>query len=149
MLLTIACDDFLDQTPETFQTPQSFFETEDQINEAVAGIYNTNRGLMNGAHWRFGENRSDNSSFQFNPADRGGINNEEIDLFLMLSANPNLAGQYRDYLLISMKRYQTGERKNAVMAGLVAGFSDKELERLAVFYSQQEGLWDTAIPRFK
>ncbi|WGK65244.1 RagB/SusD family nutrient uptake outer membrane protein [Croceiramulus getboli] len=98
LLLTTAflfagCEDFLEEAPETFQTPQNFFENEDQLNEAVAGIYNTNRGLMNGAHWRFGENRSDNTSFQFNPADRGGFNNEEVDLFLMLSANPNL-GEY-------------------------------------------------------
>ncbi len=90
LLAFIGCDDFLDETPETFQTPQGFFETEDQLNEAVAGIYNTNRGLMNGAHWRFGENRSDNTSFQFNPSDRGGLANEEVDEFLMLSANPNL-----------------------------------------------------------
>ncbi|WP_165395192.1 RagB/SusD family nutrient uptake outer membrane protein [Flagellimonas allohymeniacidonis] len=93
IFLFVGCDDFLEQAPETFQTPQNFFETEDQINEAIAGIYNTNRGLMNSEHWRFGENRSDNSSFQFNPADRGGISNEEVDLFLMLSANPNL-GDY-------------------------------------------------------
>ncbi|WP_179021778.1 RagB/SusD family nutrient uptake outer membrane protein [Winogradskyella forsetii] len=88
-----ACEDFLEQSPETFQTPQNFFETEAQINEAISGIYNTNRGLMNGAHWRFGENRSDNTSFQYNPNDRGGISNEDIDNFLMLSANPNL-GSY-------------------------------------------------------
>ncbi|WP_350285803.1 RagB/SusD family nutrient uptake outer membrane protein [uncultured Croceitalea sp.] len=94
ILLLMGCDDFLDETPETFQTPQNFFQTEAQINEAITGIYNTNRGLMNGAHWRFGENRSDNTSFQFNPADRGGINNEEVDLFLMLSANPNLSGYW-------------------------------------------------------
>ncbi len=91
MVTFIGCDDFLEEAPETFQTPQNFFETENQINEAITGIYNTNRGLMNGAHWRFGENRSDNTSFQFNPADRGGINNEEVDLFLMLAANPNLS----------------------------------------------------------
>ncbi len=85
------CEDFLEENPETFRTPQNFFQTEAQINEAIAGIYNTNRGLNNGPHWRFGENRSDNTSFQFNPADRGGIDNEAIDLFTMLSANPNLA----------------------------------------------------------
>lgn len=65
------------------------------------------------------------------------------------SANPNIAGQHRDYLLLTMKRYQSGERKNAVMTGLVAGMSEKELELLAVYYSQQKGLWDTSIPRFK
>ena len=90
----MGCDDFLDEAPETFITPQNFFQTEQQFDEAVAAIYNTNRGLLNDEHWRFGENRSDNSSFQFNPADRGGISNEEVDLFLMLSANPNLAGYW-------------------------------------------------------
>jgi hypothetical protein len=93
-LAFVGCEDYLDETPETFRTPQNFFETEDQINEAIAGIYNTNRGLNNGAHWRFGENRSDNTSFQFNPQDRGGIDNEAVDQFLMLSANPNIASYW-------------------------------------------------------
>ena len=105
----IGCDDFLDETPEVFQTPQNFFETEDQINEAVAAIYNTNRGLMNGSHWRFGENRSDNTSFQFNPADRGGLSNEEVDLFLMLSANPNLSEYWNtSYSGISRANFALG-----------------------------------------
>ncbi len=91
LLALLGCDDFLDETPETFQTPQGFFENEDQLNEAVTAIYNTNRGLMNDLHWRFGENRSDNSSFQYNPNDRGGLANEEVDEFVMLSANPRLS----------------------------------------------------------
>lgn len=66
-----------------------------------------------------------------------------------IPANPILAGQHRDYLLVSMQRYQNGMRKNAVMAGLVAGLSEKELKKIAAFYSKQDGLWDTAIPRFK
>ncbi|MEO0528565.1 MAG: RagB/SusD family nutrient uptake outer membrane protein [Bacteroidota bacterium] len=93
-LVAASCEDFLDESPETFQTPQAFFQTEAQINEAVAGIYNTNRGLNDGAHWRFGENRSDNTSFQFNPGDRGGQGNEDVDLFLMLSANGNLSSYW-------------------------------------------------------
>ncbi|PRX53793.1 RagB/SusD family nutrient uptake outer membrane protein [Flagellimonas meridianipacifica] len=93
-LVAVSCDEFLEESPETFQTPQAFFQTEAQIDEAVAGIYNTNRGLNDGAHWRFGENRSDNSSFQFNPGDRGGQGNEDVDLFLMLSANGNLSSYW-------------------------------------------------------
>jgi len=65
------------------------------------------------------------------------------------SNNPNLGGQHRDYLLISMQRYQSGERDNAVMRGLLAGFTEDELRQLAKYYSQQEGVWDTAYPRFK
>ncbi len=89
----LGCEDFLDNTPETTITPQGFFQNQNQFNEAVTAIYNTNRGLMNGAHWRFGENRSDNSSFQYNPNDRGGIPNEEVDNFLLLSSNTNI-GNY-------------------------------------------------------
>tara|TARA_R110002051_G_scaffold63132_5_gene114963 strand:- start:85663 stop:87108 length:1446 start_codon:yes stop_codon:yes gene_type:complete len=90
----IGCDEFLDETPEDFITPQGFYKNEQQLNEAVSAIYNTNRGLMNDEHWRFGENRSDNSSFQYNNADRGGIPNEQVDEFLMLAANPNIAGYW-------------------------------------------------------
>ncbi len=93
-LTFVGCSDFLDETPENFITPQGFFRNEQQINEAVSAIYNSNRNLMNEEHWRLGENRSDNSSFQFNPGDRGGIPNEEVDLFLMLAANPNIAGYW-------------------------------------------------------
>ncbi len=92
LLLTLfGCEDYLELTPETFLTPENFYETEAQLDEAIAAIYNTNRGLNNGVYWRFGENRSDNTSFQFNPQDRGGFENEAIDEFTMLSANPNLA----------------------------------------------------------
>ena len=59
--LLFGCEDFLNENPETFQTPQSFFVNERQFNEAVTAIYNTNRSLMNDEHWRFGENRSDNN----------------------------------------------------------------------------------------
>lgn len=90
----ISCDSFLDETPENFITPQGFFKNEQQLNEAVNAVYNTNRNLMNDAQWRFGENRSDNSSFQYNPGDRGGIPNEELDLFLMVAANPNIAAYW-------------------------------------------------------
>ena len=63
--------------------------------------------------------------------------------------NPNLGGQHRDYLLISMQRYRSGERDNAVMKSMLASFTEEELARIAKHYSKQKGLWDTAYPRFK
>jgi tetratricopeptide (TPR) repeat protein len=63
------------------------------MKEAVAGIYSVNRSMVANLQWRLGENRSDNTSFQFNPNDRGGSLNEAIDEFLMLSDNPFL-GSY-------------------------------------------------------
>jgi len=63
--------------------------------------------------------------------------------------NPNLGGQHRDYLLISMQRYRSGERDNAVMKSMLADFTEEELARIAKHYSKQKGLWDTAYPKFK
>ncbi|MGF1545905.1 MAG: c-type cytochrome [Thiotrichales bacterium] len=62
---------------------------------------------------------------------------------------PSLAGQYQDYLVHTLKAYQSGERKNAIMAGMVAGLSSEDIEDLAAFYAAQKGLYDTAESRFR
>ncbi len=55
--------------------------------------------------------------------------------------NPRLAGQYESYLVRVLKDYKSGKRKNALMGGMVSGFSDEDIENLAAFFSSQsEGL---------
>lgn len=58
---------------------------------------------------------------------------------------PNLAGQYRSYLLYALKGYRSGERNNAIMQSFVKDLSDEELENLAEFYSSKKGL--ETLPR--
>jgi cytochrome c553 len=53
---------------------------------------------------------------------------------------PRLAGQHYDYLLQTLKDYKTGARKNAIMAPLAANLTQRDVEDLAAFYSQQQGL---------
>ena len=53
---------------------------------------------------------------------------------------PILAGQYRDYLLRSLRGYQSGDRENAVMNGMVSGLSDRDLQNLAAWYASRKGL---------
>ena len=53
---------------------------------------------------------------------------------------PKLAGQYEDYLYQSLKDYKNGKRKNPIMAGLVAGLSDQDMQDLAAFFARQKGL---------
>jgi starch-binding outer membrane protein, SusD/RagB family len=89
-----SCNDFLDVTPETRYTPSNFFKTEEQISDAVVGIYQQNRALHNSLQWTFGEFMSDNSSFFYNPTDRGGIQTEEIDQFLMRTDNNTLSNYW-------------------------------------------------------
>ncbi len=101
-LLLVSCnDDFLEVTPENNFTFDSFYETEDHINRGVAGIYNRNRELHNRFQWRFGEMRSDNTSFQ---PRRNGIN--DIDEFLLTSGNQQILEYWRTcYAGISRANY--------------------------------------------
>ena len=79
------------------------------------------------------------------------------------AANPRLAGQYADYLLVSLQAYMTENnprvgRTNAVMRGMVAPevdgkkkpvFSNTELKQLAEYLSELPGELKTVPqPRF-
>ncbi len=56
------------------------------------------------------------------------------------SAFPKIAGQHEDYLLHALHSYKNGERKNAIMAGIVAALSEGDMEVLADYYAGQKGL---------
>ncbi|MGM0563232.1 MAG: c-type cytochrome [Pseudomonadota bacterium] len=53
---------------------------------------------------------------------------------------PIIAGQYKSYLINSLKSYQNGRRENAVMTGMAAGLDDETIEALSAWYSSQKGL---------
>lgn len=53
---------------------------------------------------------------------------------------PRLAGQHYDYLLRTLQEYKSGERKNAIMNGIAASLSTRDMQDLAAFYSRQQGL---------
>lgn len=53
---------------------------------------------------------------------------------------PILAGQYRDYLLHSLKAYKSGARDNAVMRGMVSGLTEQDMENLAAWFASRDGL---------
>ncbi|MCM5663865.1 RagB/SusD family nutrient uptake outer membrane protein [Galbibacter mesophilus] len=91
-ILTSSCntDDFLTLEPSNSNTALSFFNTEKQINEGVTAIYTSHRGIYSN-QWKFGEFRSDNTSYQRNEADRGGARLEENDEFTMSADNGNIS----------------------------------------------------------
>ncbi|MGZ8217719.1 c-type cytochrome [Methylomagnum sp.] len=51
---------------------------------------------------------------------------------------PYLQGQLAAYLYKQLSDYKSGTRANAVMAGLAAGLSEKDMADIAAWYSQQE-----------
>lgn len=59
-----------------------------------------------------------------------------------VSTNPmysSLAGQYADYLEMSLKAYKSGARKNPIMAGMAAPLSDQDIKALAGYFASQKG----------
>ena len=48
---------------------------------------------------------------------------------------PKLKGQQAPYIIKQLKAFKSGERKDPVMNGIVAGLSDADLENIAAYYS--------------
>lgn len=48
---------------------------------------------------------------------------------------PRLAGQYPDYLIHALTAYQTGERKNPIMAPFAQPLSARDIADLAAYFS--------------
>lgn len=53
-------------------------------------------------------------------------------------ATPILSGQYEDYIIHSLKSYQSGERENAIMASTVATLNDEDIQDIAAYYAIME-----------
>ena len=53
---------------------------------------------------------------------------------------PKLGGQRPDYLAKTLRDYQSGARKNPIMAGFAGPLSAQEIENLAAYYAAQPPL---------
>lgn len=51
---------------------------------------------------------------------------------------PVIAGQYKSYLVHSLKAYRDGKRGNPIMAGQARGLTDAQIEALAGYYARQD-----------
>ncbi|HVS26859.1 MAG TPA: c-type cytochrome [Burkholderiales bacterium] len=51
-----------------------------------------------------------------------------------ISANPNLAGQYPEYLTKQLLSFKSGERKSAVMGGMVANLTPEDMKNLGAYF---------------
>lgn len=54
------------------------------------------------------------------------------------AANPKLAGLNSEYLYKQLTQFKSGDRKNAVMSGMVANLSEQDMLNLAAYYSAQQ-----------
>jgi len=54
-----------------------------------------------------------------------------------IALNPKLAGQHPEYIIKQLKNFKSGERKNAVMGGIVAALSADDMVNLGVYFGSQ------------
>ncbi|MGZ3871638.1 MAG: RagB/SusD family nutrient uptake outer membrane protein [Mucilaginibacter sp.] len=111
---------FLEVPSKTTLSTTVYFKSQGDFQQAINGAYAPLRGAYNGSGgaWAMGELRSDNTTYEYNPNDRGTIQGEYIADFLDDNTNgitPNK--YYSDYQVIA--------RVNQILA-LIDGISFDE-----------------------
>ncbi|MDR1201144.1 MAG: RagB/SusD family nutrient uptake outer membrane protein [Tannerellaceae bacterium] len=102
--LTGCADNFLELPSKTALSTVIYFQTQSDFEQAINGAYTPLRGLYNGNEgaWAMGEMRSDNTTYKYNPNDRGTISGEYIKDFIEESSNSIPLNKYvADYGIIS------------------------------------------------
>ena len=56
----------------------------------------------------------------------------------MVATNPKLAGLNAEYINKQLTNFKSGERKNAIMGGIVASLSPQDMLNLAAYFSAQQ-----------
>jgi cytochrome c553 len=60
--------------------------------------------------------------------------------------NPKIGGQHERYLVLAMKEYKNGGRKESLMRGAVLKMTDQEIEDVAAYYAAQKAFTE-ATPK--
>lgn len=105
VILLAGCEDsFLEIPSKTTLSSTVYFKTQSDFQQAINGAYSPLRALYNGSAgaWAMGELRSDNTTYKFNPNDRGTIQPEYIKDFIN-DANNGVSERkyYWNYQLIA------------------------------------------------
>lgn len=103
-----SCDNFLDIPSETSLSSDIYYKSQSDFEQAINGTYSLLRGLYSGSDgaWVMGELRSDNTTYVYNPNDRGTISAEFIKDFIDDANNSVSYNKYvTNYSIISNVNY--------------------------------------------
>lgn len=83
VIVLYSCNKFIDLHPSSFNNSSTFYNDSTGIKEAVFGAYHYLQPIYGTATWFWAmtEMRSDNTTFEYNNADRGALQGEQIDYF--------------------------------------------------------------------
>ncbi len=94
---SLSCkDNYLDVEPIDRYGVSNFPKNESQIEQAVIALYRKTHTTVNDFIWVWGDFLSDNTSFRYNPTDRGGVTTEQLDEFVATPDNGNFNNLFRE-----------------------------------------------------
>jgi starch-binding outer membrane protein, SusD/RagB family len=97
LCLSSCSEDFLNQTDPTKVEVDLFYKNEEQVKQAVSGVYSQVQALNNTAYL-FGEFQTDNTTVDLNPSDRGGAGGwEAFEFSTINSGNGEIANLWNGY----------------------------------------------------
>lgn len=103
-----SCDNFLDIPSDTSLSSEVYYQSQNDFEQAINGCYSFLRTLYSGSNgaWAMGELRSDNTTYVYNPTDRGTISAEFVKDFLDDANNSVPLHKYvTNYSMISNINY--------------------------------------------
>lgn len=103
-----SCDNFLELPSETTLSTEIYFKSQNDFEQGINGAYSILRSLYSGSDgaWAMGELRSDNTTYVYNPNDRGTISAEFVKDFLDDANNSVSYHKYvTNYSIISNVNY--------------------------------------------
>lgn len=111
----VGCDNFLDIPSDTSLSSEVYYQSQNDFELAINGCYSFLRDLYSGSNgaWAMGELRSDNTTYVYNPTDRGTISAEFVKDFLDDANNSVPLHKYvTNYSMISNVNYILGSIDN-------------------------------------
>ncbi|WP_236975140.1 RagB/SusD family nutrient uptake outer membrane protein [Membranihabitans maritimus] len=93
--LGFSCENFLTKDPANVIGSSEFFQNQQQVDQGVVSIYASLQNVYDN-HWKFAEQRSDNTTVQFWPANRGPHPIWLMEEFTMDASNQNIAPYWND-----------------------------------------------------
>ncbi|MEY4540066.1 MAG: hypothetical protein RLZZ306_1823 [Bacteroidota bacterium] len=96
-LTVFSCkENYLDVDPIDRYGYFNFMQNESHVERAIVGGYRKFFVLANNHLWFWGDMMSDNTTFRYNPTDRGGVNQEQVEEFVAASDNTTFNGLFQE-----------------------------------------------------
>ena len=92
------CNNVLEVKPETFSGTTTYYQNPDQVDRAIFGAYSYLQTIYgsgaNGPMWLLAEMRADNTTYEYNGANRGLVLNETVDDFVTTPDNTGVSAMW-------------------------------------------------------